>query len=226
LRDRFRKPDPFTYVRFGDADLYFIDDPSFKLNRRHDPSPNLTRGLRKSFAITHDDYLIGSVAGTTLFEGAQDKLKEIASSFDQERDYYSPIAFHHLYTSERQFTAFVKEAFHGKKILLIGGEAICRSYLVRAVFDLSKTIEFTDRNAFYQIDDKMKDIGAQIPKHDVVISALGQGARVLAGRLWKKRVRTQYFDVGSVVDALADRPLRTWIEHHAHLSDTYKEIFL
>jgi hypothetical protein len=226
LRERFSNSDPFTYVRFGDADLYFMDDPQFKLNRRHDPSPNLSLGIRKAFTITDQDYLIGCVAGTDLFRDSQKKLIQIASAHGQERDYYSPVALHKLYRNTKRFTEFVSEVFQDKKILLIGGESICQSDLVLKVFNVSESIALSDRNAFYKLDSSMKDIEEKIPKYDIVISALGQGTRVLAGRLWRKKIKTQYFDVGSVVDALAERPLRTWIEAHSFLVEDYKKIFL
>ena len=72
----------------------------------------------------------------------------------------------------------------------------------------------------------MNQIEKNIPKFDVVISALGQATRVLGYRLWAKGLRTQYFDVGSVVDALADRNLRSWIKKVPELREKYEKAFM
>jgi len=110
-------------------------------------------------------------------------------------------------------------------VLLVGGESICRDELVRKVFNVTATIEFTDRNAFQMLDAKYPQIVKNVPKFDIMISALGQATRVLGGRLWADGHRTQYFDVGSTVDALADRPLRSWIRRHAEMRDEYVKRF-
>ena len=79
-----------------------------------------------------------------------------------------------------------------------------------------------DKEVMAQIE---KNIQNENPKYDIVISALGQATRVLGKRLWNKGIRTQYFDIGSTVDALAERHLRTWIKRHADKVEHYKEVW-
>jgi hypothetical protein len=75
------------------------------------------------------------------------------------------------------------------------------------------------------LNEKMEQIEANIPHFDIVVSALGQATRVLGYRLWAKGFRTQYFDVGSVVDALANRQLRSWIKRVPELRTKYQAAF-
>jgi hypothetical protein len=224
---RFASGKPFTYLRFGDADLFFIADPSFDKNRRHDPNPAMSKELADAFSIEHPDYLIGcSSAGGWGAEKIQE-LTKISSMFHEGCRYYSAVALQVCYTEDPdRFVRFVKDAFWGKRVLLVGGESICRSPLVKKALGVTATIELSDRNAYGMLDSKMAQIEKNVPKFDVIISALGQCTRVLGGRLWLKGLKTQYFDVGSIIDALAERSLRSWIRNQPkELIEGYKKMF-
>ncbi len=227
LGGRLASCKPFTYLRFGDADLFFIDDPLFNGNKRHDRNPAMSMELGNSFSVDHPDYLIGCVAGGKVFASKDGRLREIASRYHSRRQYHSAVALHQLYAENPEgFAAFVRKGFHGRRVLFIGGKSVARDSLVRKVFHVVATIEFTDRNAYNMLDDKMAQIEKNVPKFDVIVSALGQATRVLGWRLWSKGYRTQYFDVGSCVDALAGRPLRSWICRNEGRREEYLRMFV
>jgi predicted O-methyltransferase YrrM len=227
LNKRFASGDPFMYLRFGDADLFFIDDPNFSKNRRHDKNPAMASELSSAFSVEHSDYLIGCVAGGKVFASKDSRLKEIAQKFHIGKTYHSAVALQVLYMKNPEgFVKFCKDNFWGKRVLLIGGHTIARDILVRKAFNVTATIEFTDRNAYKMLDSKMIQIEKNIPKFDIVVSALGQATRVLGYRLWANGHRTQYFDVGSAVDALAGKNhLRSWIKRVPELRDKYNKAF-
>jgi hypothetical protein len=228
LARRLKSREPFTYTRFGDADLYFMVDPNFSKNRRHDANPAMSKELREAFSIDHPDYLIGCVAGGKVFEGKEEELKKIASRFHVGKTYWSAIALHQTYKDNpERFVAFCKECFWGRRVLLVGGVSVCRDMLVRKAFGVTATIELTDRNAYRMLDDQMSRIQKNVPKFDIMVSALGQATRVLGGRLWNGGFRgIQYFDVGSAVDALAGRPLRGWIRKCGDKREEYRKMFM
>jgi hypothetical protein len=228
LERRLRSGRPFTYSRFGDADLYFMVDPNFGKNKRHDANPAMSRELREAFAIDHPDYLIGCVAGGHVFERNEEKLVGIASRFHSGKTYWSAIALHQAYGKDpERFAAFCKGCFWGRKVLLVGGVSVCRDMLVRKAFGVTATIELTDRNAYVMLNAQMDRIRKNVPKFDVMVSALGQATRVLGGRLWNEGLRgIQYFDVGSAVDALAGRPLRGWIRKCGDKREAYGKMFM
>jgi len=226
LRERFVSGRPFTYLRFGDADLYFINDPDFNKNRRHDPDPRMSHDLKQAFTVEHPDYLIGC-ASKGVFSGEKSReLEGLAFSLHEGKTFYSAVALQVVFMKHPgMFEQFVRECFHGRRVLFIGGESVSRDPLVQKVFDVTATIEFTDRNAFQILDAKMSQIEKNVPKFDVMVSALGQATRCLGWRLWDTGHRTQYFDVGSVVDALAGRKLRSWIKRAPELRDRYVSMF-
>ena len=227
LMKRMKTNDPFTYLRFGDADLFFIENPSFDKNRRHDKNPLMAKELEKAFSIEHPDYMMGCVAGGKVFKSKESRLVSIAEKYHVGKEYHSAVALQVLYMKDPEaFVTFCKECFWNKRVLLIGGFGVARNMLVRRAFNVAATIEFTDRNAYQMLDQKMNQIEKNIPKFDVVVSALGQATRVLGYRLWAKGLKTQYFDVGSVVDALADRELRSWIKKVPGLRAKYENAFL
>jgi len=215
LSRRFLADEPFCYLRFGDADLFFIEDPSFDRNKRHDPNPEMSRELAEAFALEDPQYLIGCVAGGKVFKRYDASLRSIAQTVWRGKTFHSAVSFHSLYAAAPDaWEAWVRAVFHrpGKRVLLVGGESICRAPLVRRALNVTATIPLTDRNAYQTLDARtMAKIEKNVGKYDIIIGALGQATRVLGWRLWSKGLRTQFFDVGSTVDALANRPLRSWI---------------
>lgn len=215
LQSRLVSGKPFSYVRFGDADLLFLDDPSYKGNRRHAKTKGLAEGLSEAFTIDHPDYLVGCVAGGHTFGNIdyECKLDSIAGKWHEGKEYLSAVSLHTAYTLDPdRFVEFCKESFSDKRVLLIGGESICKSNLVRKAFNVLGVIGFPDINAYRSLDAEMGRIEKNVPKYDVMIVALGQATRVLASRLWRKGLRDiQYFDVGSTVDAMAGLSTRSWI---------------
>lgn len=226
LRERFLSGDPFTYLRFGDADLYFINDPMFDKNKRHDGTFGMSAELDRAFSIKHPDYLIGCAAGGAVF--TKDRpLREIAGKYHKGKKFHSAVALQLLYMKDPEgFISFCKDCFWGKKVLIIGGESVAINPLVQKAFGVTASIKLSDRNAYGMLDSKMEHIEKNIPHFDIVISALGQATRVLGHRLWALGFRTQYFDVGSVVDALADRDLRSWIRRVPELRIQYEKAFM
>lgn len=228
LRSRFISGDPFFYTRFGDADLFFIEDPNFSKNKRHDPAPGLGKELGEAFAIDHPDFLIGCAAGGRVFGGSKGKLLvDIAGRHHEGKVYHSAVAIHDSYIKDfDEYESFMRDCLHPKKVLLVGGESVCRNPLVREVLGVDGVIELSDRNAYQMLDSKMAQIEKNVPKYDIMVSALGQATRVLAKRLWEKNLRDiQYFDVGSSIDALAERPLRSWIRRYPDHVLEYKKRF-
>ena len=227
LQARFTSGEPFSFTRFGDADLFFMADPNFKLNRRHDPHPQMSVELQQAFQIDDPAFMIACVAGGNVFGKYEKKLIDIADGYHGDRTYYSAICIHELYVADdERFTDFVKSCFHGRKVAMVGGKAVCEDPLVRKVFNVSEYLPLTDRNAYLHLKGNMGKIKALADEYDVLISALGQTTRVVAKRLWQNGYRDiQYFDVGSTVDALANRPLRSWIRRHADRRAIYQEVF-
>ena len=236
LYKRMTSGKPFTYLRFGDADLHFIDDINCRLNKRHDPNPNMSKELESSFKVEDPDYLLGGVVNAGIFKKKESKLHEISQKFHSGRTYYSAVCFHTMYcdgpepsedcATKHKFVDYVKDCFWDRKVLFIGGKSVAGNPLVQKVFNVAHTIEFSDRNAYSMLDAKQKEIERCVDDYDILVVALGQATRCLGWRLWDAGIRTQYFDVGSTVDALSERHLRSWIKNNSKKVEVYKKIFL
>jgi hypothetical protein len=187
----------------------------------------MSKELREAFQIDDPAYMIACVAGGNVFEKYEQQLIDIAENYHGDRTYYSAICIHELYIKNTdKFTEFVNTCFHGKKVAMVGGVSVCNDPLVKKMFNVSETLSLTDRNAYEHLKGNMRHIKRLAEENDILISALGQTTRVLAKRLWQNDYRDiQYFDVGSTVDALSGRPLRSWIRRHADRRAIYQKVF-
>ena len=212
LKGRLGREEPFYFVRFGDADMFFIDDPKFNQNRRHQPkTPKFSEELAEAFSIDDPRYMI-ALAASGWTKGKDRTIIRIASAFWRRREFWNAVALHGAFLSDLAgFEDFVG-AFKDRDVCMVGGKTPCGSELVRKVFNVREVVSFPDTNAYDVLDGKMDEVRAVVGRHRTVVSALGQATRILAKRLWKEGIRNlQYFDVGSTVDALAGVQTRGWI---------------
>jgi len=217
LERRFSAGDPFYYIRFGDADLYFVNDPWFNKNRRHQPkTEKFSQELRECLAIDHDEFMIGAAAMAGWGRKSKEReLTRIIGKFFHRKKFWSATPMHVTFLNDYdRFKEFLK-VFQGRKVDLVGGATVCRSPEVRKAFNIQDTIALTDTNAYDILDKHMPAIEKMARGSDILISALGQTTRIVAKRLWNMGIRNiQYFDVGSIVDALAGVKTRSWIKKH------------
>ena len=110
---------------------------------------------------------------------------------------------------------------------MIGGPTVCNSKPVHKAFNIHICIELTDTNAYDTLTDSVLDkIVATIVDCDVVISALGHASTVLGKRLYKLGVKTQFIDIGSVVDAISGVKTRGWIKKNNEYVEIKRKEFL
>ena len=228
LKQRVLGGKPFSYVRFGDADLLFMDDPEFKGNKRHSKSAPLSRELREAFAIKHDDWLIGCIGGGKAHNKSHQRaMDDLANRITGgEETFYSAVGIMTAYMQRPdEFIDFCKSCFVDRSVAFVAGPGVAGSALVNKVLSVDATIKLTDRNAYRVLDDKYPAILDAAKQHAIMIVALGQAGRVLAKRLWHDHRDIQLIDIGSIVDALARRNLRSWIGRYSHRVDEYEKVW-
>lgn len=226
LDKRLKSDRPFCYLRFGDVDLFFINDKNYKGTIRHSRNEKLSEELQAAFMFNEDDYLMGCVAGERACYYDND-LVRIVQCYYRNKTYLSALALQELYQKDRPgFVSFMKSNFWNKRVLLVGGPSVTQNAFVKKVLNVSDEITLSDKDAYLVLDSKMDQIKSALPNYDIVIGALGQATRVLGWRLWRDGYRTKFFDIGSTIDALADKKLRFWInKHNKRLLPLYKELF-
>lgn len=202
---------PFYHVRFGDGELYCTENPMFA-NKRHQPrDERLSQEIKEALQIDAPPFQIAATMGGWN-EGKLRGLRRILSKYFHEKTFYHVTFLHETFLHD--FEAFKKftELFQEKKVFLIGGPTVCDSKEVWNAFSVNTSIELSDTNAYYELDKNMGDITSMVNTHGIVISALGWASTVLAKRLWNLEIKTQFIDIGSVVDALAGVNTRGWIK--------------
>lgn len=222
IRDRIVAGKQTAYVRFGDGDLLLIDGESRE--SFHNNSPELQEALIKAFTHKEDGYIISSVAGMVnegrcrkgLFARHEwdEPIRKVVEKYHPDEVLDNAIALAYMSVFEPNwFVDFLQKCVHGRKVLFVGGEDLCNSALIKNVFDVKTFISLPMKDAFYSLDeDKMNEIIRQSQEHDIMICASGMATRVLAERLWIRKVRIDFIDIGSVADALAGIQTRTWIK--------------
>jgi hypothetical protein len=179
--------------------------------------------LRESLNIRNDNYLIGCACEG--WSGSKNRsLEKIIFTHANwlfNEKVYSATMLHKLFLED--FDSFVKitKLFSDYKVTLVGGPTVCKSELVKKVFNVCKTIEFTDVDSYDLLDEKYDEIFNIVLdiRHTgpgLILSALGPTSCALAKRLWNHGLNTctVFFDSGSVVDALAGVGTRSWIRNN------------
>ena len=218
----------FYYIRFGDAEIYTMNDPLFK-NKRHQPKDDkLHHELIEAFNI-HDSKFLRSFTVEGWAESKLRNLRRIIGKyipFDTtiQVPHVSAVHLSFLYTLD-VFNKFIK-IFQSKKVLLLGGPTVCNSDSVAQVFNVSGCICFSDTNAYDMLDEKMSMIEKIIDDYDIVLSALGHASTALGKRLFKQRIATQFIDIGSVIDAIAGANTRGWIRQNWEYVTRTREVLI
>jgi hypothetical protein len=211
---------PFFHVRFGDGELFTIENPMFQYKRSHPKTDALGMELREALSVVDEKYLIG-VACEGWSGGKNKRMTEILEGRIRAERVLSATFLHRTFLED--FEAFKRFAYQVKKhaVLLIGGPSVCKSELVKRVFGADVTAELSDVDAYEKLDEIYGQISGMIEDYSnqyevLVISALGPCSCVLGKRLWQDGFKDiSFLDIGSVVDALAGLGTRSWIRNNA-----------
>lgn len=220
IKDRMLEEKPVCYVRYGDGDLLLMSGE--ERESFHKNSPELQESLIKAFSHKEEGYLVSSVAGMTnegrmrpgLFARHEwdDKIRDVVEKYRPDEVLDNAIALSYKSVFEvNWFVDFLIKCIHGKKVLFVGGENLCNSALLKNTLNVNTFVSLPMSDAFYALNDKFEEIKRLSQEHDILICAAGMATRVLAHRLWERKVRIDFIDIGSIADALAGIETRTWI---------------
>ena len=225
IRDLLQKKTPFTFIRFGDGELFCMQKPMFA-NKRHQPRDDkLSKEIIKSFQIDNDKYMIGCLLeGTTA--GRTRELQRTAKTFRQKLWSWSPVAFHLTFLENIYgFIELVRSIRQYKNIVLIGGPGVTESQEVKEIFGIKKIVTLSDTNAYYELDKKWDEIIDALLYSDLIIPAAGWASNCIVQRLNKDGLfPITILDIGSVLDAIAGNKTRSWITKNLELVNRNKEI--
>ena len=84
--------------------------------------------------------------------------------------------------------------------------------LERLVGKIDHFVQVPFHDAYYKMDEWWPEIEEFIDEVELCIPAAGMAGRVVQKRLWNLNKDIHSIDLGSVIDAVAERSTRTWID--------------
>jgi hypothetical protein len=226
LQNAFDNYESFSFLRVGDGDLLMIDG-QYKTGH-HTNSPALQKELQEAVKITDERYILSATVGiyndgTGAYGHIKDeqikinldnKLKNIIKKYRVEEIKYHPLVFQYCFEHELEwFINFFRKNFKDKKTLFIGGDYARNKPMIENLFNVAETVSFKgQKNAYYQLEDKMEEILDKVKYCDVIIPCLGMATRVLAKRFWNLNFDKIVLDVGVTIDLLAEDYHRRWAQ--------------
>lgn len=237
ISERLTRNPKAMFTRFGDNDIFQMD--GFDVNHkaldigrgmggnRTKFSKYLQNEMIEAFQIPDKEdtlsYMIG-VSGTYRKEAGMVKgvflpfpnkrdLENRIRKFTRKKEFFNPIAFHYCCVFKNDvFERFVQGHIRGRKILYIGN--VEREYVAKVLGPIDYHVSTPQFDAYSEIDDWFKKVEWHLDNEaiDVVIPSCGQASRIVTKRLWKQNRQIHSIDMGSLFDAVADVPSRTWIK--------------
>lgn len=140
-------------------------------------------------------------------------LERRVLTFTRCKEFMNPIAFHYLCVFKNdKFEEFLRYHVRGRKILYIGN--VAREDAAKVVGAIDYHVQTPQFDAYSKIDDWYKKVEYYLQNEpiDLVIPSCGQASRIVTKRMWKAGYEVQSLDMGSLFDAVADVPSRTWIK--------------
>lgn len=239
LREKLRTEDRVCIVRFGDNDIYHIAGkemsgaplyPGQKLgNNQTAFGYDLQHDLRVSLQIDHPNYLRAAAVPYAVEEYMEPGLlmglpNHICAHYLQDfvpdnTIFYNPTIFsYYALFHQDEMQDFLNTFIRPKRTAFIGGNHY------KPMTELFGLIDYyipTPLRTAYDAKDEIlmliKSVFGNGVMPDVVILAAGQLGRVLAGVLWRLGLPMHILDIGSWIDAIAERQTRVYLHEHSHV---------
>ena len=146
--------------------------------------------------------------------GYKRELANKVATLTKEDYFFNPVTFQYLYYFKRPILQdFFDTYFKGKNILFIG--SVLPEH-VTGMIPITYQVTTPTTGAYEKIEKIWELVKNVIDKKDVdiILPNCGQAGRVLQCRLWDYGFNGWSLDLGSIFDAEAGRPTRTWIKEY------------
>lgn len=150
-------------------------------------------------------------------------LERRIKTFTRKKEFFNPIAFHYCCVFQNKvFENFLNAHVRGKNILYIGN--VSQIHAAKVLGKIDYHVATPQHDAYTYIDTWFPQVEWLLDNQpiDVVIPSCGQASRIVTKRLWKQNRQVHSIDMGSLFDAVADRPSRTWIKE---VGNTVREFY-
>ena len=215
------------YNRFGDSELLTMDHQRHRL--RHKITESVEREMADTFTIDHPHYVRGIAAGYPKEEGmmsglfaphvCNEELVAILRKFGlKEGEQLDSAVMPHYMTvfHPKRFDAFLQRYVRPKKKMFVG---CVEKRLVEKIYGpIAVYVKTPKRHASLQFESVWKEVKANLGDVELVLPAAGISSKIIAKRLWYMGVMVHCLDLGSIVDALEEKPVsRKWLRLKGHV---------
>ena len=247
---KFEENKNFSYVRFGDGDLFMIfdiykedsqkDGTVGKWNR-FEVTPKLQSELTEAFNIVDDNYMVASVMNQDNNEidmvGTNNRLVEsYYENISNEKVILKDWFFHHFVFihsfanyfdgpwahHDIGFKQMIEKFIKPKKVMYVSG--YYPDEFKNLFGEVDCFIETPKQNSYESIDEWYPKLLEKSFDMDVVLLATGFSSRVVTKRLWNDNRNLQVLDLGSIIDGLRNNYNRLWLQRYQESFEKFKEI--
>lgn len=242
---RMKAREPTAFLRFGDGEVYLMDDSEPELSRfqktirrKNNWSPPMSWEMREAWTMRDPAWMVAHNGGVGIFPPYEDDLETLLQRYPREDAYHASCWFlgddgpttaesPGLCYDPPRFGRFLRECVHGRDVLLITRQESCRCDLIRAALDVQDAVEFPSydkdprdpREAYPRLDEFMPEVLAKAGKAGLVCLGIGITSNILAKRLWQAGVRVDMLDIGSPLDLwYGSQPTRQWMPREGEFS--------
>ena len=243
LCDKLDKNKKVYYSRFGDGDFAIMNGLREKM---HEWSEELQKELTDAFLIQDPLYVRGAMINYPLEEGMVDGVfapprtvpgsNENASTrierwlIDNQKIHPDTLFDSHIMISylsvfkQDLMIDFLDNYIRPKKKMFIncltpGKEEFDLERLQMFVGDIDHFVQVPFEDAYYKMDEWWPEIEEFVDEVELVLPAAGMAGRVVQKRLWNLNKKVHSLDLGSSIDAVAQRSTRTWIDRVGNVVD-------
>ncbi len=209
------------YSRFGDGDFNIMNG---KREKMHQWSIELQTEMLEAFKIDDIHYIKGAMVNYPLEPGMGPGVfappgnnSEIENwlltnqKIDKNTIFDSHIMFHYISVFKQDLMIdFLDTYIRNKKKMFIG--SVDKKSIEKLVGKIDFYINIPKSDAYYSIDEWWPNIISHIDDVELCLPAAGMAGRVINKRLWNLNTDIHSIDLGSIIDAVAGQPTRTWID--------------
>jgi len=214
----------FAFMRFGDGDLLVMDGG---FDSYHAHSFMLEKELKEAFTMPETMVMKALGSGYATEEGMvpglfaphknDQHLNDLVDKFAHPADvkWYNAVTFHY-YTvfKTREMKFLLNEYIRPRKKMFIG--SVQQKDAERFFGKIHHYIRVPERDAYDTIDDWWPEIAEKLTPISplLILPAAGLASRVVTKRIWEAvyGYGPTVLDFGSIADAAAHKPTRTWIK--------------
>lgn len=224
LVDKLKTHDRLFFVRFGDGEFVTLMQQD---HRNYVFNENLEKELEASFRIRHEEYLIACPINYPYDEfhakgiyrqfSWQKEMIDVMRqrNFPQDLVFENPCIFQCLGVFKPELLKrFLDDFIRKKKKMFIGSTP--KEIAEKLYGTIDHYVRIPERNAYESIQEWWPEVERNVQYVELVIPSAGSTSNVIALRLWNSGARCKVIDLGSIVDAVAEKTSRSWIRLQGH----------